>query len=260
MKTIVFSRDRALQLEAFLRSYRDQVHPTDPVDVLYLASSARHAEAYRQLFAEYRPLAVPHPQGPSFKADLVDLLSDASTVICFVDDQLFLRRWQVLEQPGLSLRLGLNLTYDYNSYEERMPLPTFQPYHPELLLAWQWGEGVASWGYPLSLDGHVFDGVEFRRLVEAIEFHSPNTLESGLQIFRPNFAARTGFCYATSKVVNVPWNQVQTDWSNRHGVGNDPDTLLTCWEAGQRLAVEQFYGYVNRSVHEELPLVLKALA
>ena len=66
MTSIIFSKDRALQLDAFLRSYRVNVADAGEVRVLYLATSTRHAEAYAAVFTRH-PWATPTPQSLSFK-------------------------------------------------------------------------------------------------------------------------------------------------------------------------------------------------
>lgn len=256
MRTIVFSKDRALQLDAFLRSYADNVRPSGNVHVLYRASSPRHEAAYEALFQSYSWVRAVQ-QSESFKADVLDLLRGSETnVIFFVDDQVFLRAWSVMETSGLSLRLGTNLTRDYVSNDAMQPLPTFA--HEGVgLLSWCWGDGALAWGYPLSLDGHVFDLAEFRSLVEQTLFYSPNTLEAHLQRFAPEFRKRRGLCYTVSKVVNVPWNMVQTDWHTRHAEGNGAEEMLKHWEHDERIPVRWLYGMVNQSTHQEFPLALE---
>jgi hypothetical protein len=256
MTTIVFSKDRALQLDALLRSYHDHVTPLGAVKVLCDASTSRHREAYYEVFARH-PWAVLCWQGSSFKEDLLALLPHEGHVVFFVDDQVFVRPWFVEELPGLSLRLGAHLKHDYNSSNALQYLPLFKITCGLDHLAWDWSTGVGAWGYPLSVDGHVFEVSELRGLLERIAFRSPNTLESALQQFILLFLDRRGTCYTMSRVVNIPWNRVQTDWINRCGEGNDADEMLGHWEEGQQIDLSQIYGVVNESVHQEFPLRLE---
>lgn len=250
MINIVFSRDRAMQLHAFLTSYRDCVMPLDHVYVLVSASTNRHATAYREVFASH-DFAVPHWQ-VDFKRDLLEILPHEGCVTFFVDDQIFIRPWSIEEWPGLSLRLAPHLTRCY-TMNVAQPVPEFEESLDMLL--WCWADGQLDWSYPISVDGHVFEATELRHLLESIQFSSPNTLEAALQSFVPQFQRRRGACYRESRVVNVPWNRVQTDWANRSG-DVSPDSLLALWEDGLRVHVETMYGVVNESVHQEFPLVL----
>lgn len=253
---VVFSKDRAVQLDAFLRSWAHHVSPLGMVHVLYLSTTARHEAAYQEVFQQH-DFAVPHPQR-TFKWTLLELLPALGLVTFFVDDQVFIRSWKTQEAcPGLSLRLGLNITRTYASGDRLQPLPLWRALNNSMV-TWRWAQGSLDWAYPLSLDGHVFDLLELRPLLEASNFRSPNTLESALQAFLPLYTQREGICYRHSRVVNVPWNRVQTDWDNRHGTEHDAEKLLTLWEGGQRIDVRSLYGVRNESVHQELPLVLEA--
>jgi hypothetical protein len=255
MTTVVFSKDRALQLDAFLRSYRDHVTPLDDVQVLCRATSPRHRAAYEELFDEIGEWVRPCWQGESFKEDLLDMLPDAGNVVFFVDDMVFLRPWTVFERAGLSLRLGTNLTRDYASGDAQQDRPSLNV--DGEIFTWRWADGELAWGYPLALDGHVFDLRELRPLLRLAHFSSPNTLESALQQFVHVFRKGRGACYLMSKVVNVPWNRVQTDWHNRCGEGHDAEAMLAHWEAGQHIDLSSLYGVVNESTHQEFPLHLE---
>jgi hypothetical protein len=255
MTIVVFSKDRALQLDAFLRSYERWVWPQCNIDVVYLATSDRHRAAYQQVFARHR-CAFPREQA-DFKATLLSIFPPEGFVVFFVDDQVFIRPWRVEQIGGLSLRLAPHLTRCYPMNAEQA-VPSFLPL-TETLQCWRWADGQGDWGYPLSLDGHVFDLEEFGPILEGLEFHSPNTLEAAL--FRqalPRYRDRSGICYRESRVVNVPWNTVQRcQTPNRCAEAMSPDAMLERWEAGEQIALEALYGIVNESCHQEFPLVLE---
>src|SRR6266498_3118798 len=64
---IVFSKDRALQLEACLRSIERHAPYDGPVQVIYKASSASYAETYQSLAGRARVRFV--AQSDSFRGD-----------------------------------------------------------------------------------------------------------------------------------------------------------------------------------------------
>jgi hypothetical protein len=254
MTTIVFSKDRALQLDAFLRSYARHVTPREPVEVLYRSSSDAHAAAYLEVFDRH-PFAFPHPEW-EFKSDLLALLPLAGRVIFFVDDQVFTRGWRRREDLGLSLRLGTHLTQNYASNDPVQLLPTLRRVDEELL-TWRWMDGDLAWSYPLSVDGHVFDADVIRTAAGWLAFHSPNTFESALQALLPVFLQGYGLCYDEARVVNVPWTRVQTDWENRYQ-GHCTDSLLRAWQEGQQIDLSVIDGVLNDSVHQDFQLTLEA--
>jgi hypothetical protein len=253
MTTIVFSKDRAMQLDAFLRSYEKHVMPLSKVYVLFAASSYRHEKAYEYAHRLFH--FATFVQQTTFKDDVLRLLPKDGTVVFYVDDQVFIHPWFVTEKPGLSLRLGLNLTRDYAFGDRAQNLPPYEAVN-DSMISWRWADGELSWRYPLSVDGHVFDADMLRTMIEQIEFHSPNTLESALQQFVPYFLERYGTCYRQSKVVNVPWTRVQTDYDNRYA-GFSADDMLEQWEAGNQINLSQIDGALNESVHQEFPLILE---
>ncbi len=254
MTRIVFSKDRALQLHAFLRSFQDHVSPHARMTVLYRATTPRHDAAYVQLFRAF-PWVQGYRQSESFKTDLLTLVPATGSVICYADDHLFVRPW-VEEDAPINLHLGLNLRHCY-TLNVAQPVPTHTLIEPDKM-TWRWGAGICDWGYPLAVCGQVFDAAEFRPMLSILPFTSPNTLESALQVFAPAFMDRKGICYRESKLVLLPWNLVQTDCSNRVAK-NLPsvDELLTSWEAGYQVDVSPLYGVLNSSLHQELPLVLE---
>src|SRR5688572_27931570 len=55
---LLFSKDGAMRLDLFLRSYTQQVSRPLPITVLYLASTESHRQAYEEVFANYASLAL----------------------------------------------------------------------------------------------------------------------------------------------------------------------------------------------------------
>jgi hypothetical protein len=249
---IVFSKDRALQLDAFLRSFRTHVSNVK-LRVLVKTSSLRHYTAYQDVFKRH-PWATQVWQSASFKDDVLDLLPQ-DEVVFFVDDQVFIRTWSGLNTVGLSLRLDPRLTKCYTMNCEQL-VPSFEP--TPVLLRWRWDAGQFDWAYPLSVDGHVFDAKKIADLLKKATFTSPNTMEASLQALTTDYLLDYpfGFCYREAKVVNVPLNKVQLDFENRHAGGNVEDLLIS-WERGQQLAIESLYDVVSESAHQELPVALE---
>ena len=250
-----------MQLHAFLRSYQRHVRPLDRVLVLYHATTERHANAYAEVFGQF-DFVLPVAQSISFREDVLALLPDNGRVIFFVDDLVFLHPWDARDEvPGLSLRLGFNISHNYNSHnynshDAPQPMPRFAQTTADRV-TWRWAEGEMAWGYPISLDGHVFDLAQLRSWVDALAFHSPNTLESGLQGFSSRI--EFGTCYPISRIVGVPWNKVQQDWHNRHAEvwGASVDHLLHAWECGMQIDLSVFRNALTESVHQEFPLRLE---
>ncbi|MDT8447092.1 MAG: hypothetical protein RRB13_09415 [bacterium] len=258
---VVFSFDRALQLFALLESYFLQAQDPAPLSVLFRASSKAHQGAYAEVRRLCKDWPVTFVEEYAFRSDLLDLLAalEATRVFFLVDDILFTQEFDFTEalkqdpkEAVFSLRHGAQLDFHY-----MLGLPMQRPPLQEEggFIRWRWRQGEYDWGYPLSVDGHIFDTREFLAQCRMIPFKAPNSLEHGLQIFWPLFADRAGVAYATSRQVNVPYNKVQQEFANKAGA-LDPEKMLAYWNQGQKLDVAAWKGYANRGVHEDLPLKL----
>jgi len=260
---IVFSKDRALQLHALLGSMHELATPQVPVHVLFMASS----EPHRQAYDEVRRLAAGrdvhfHPQQRLFRQELLALLEslDCATVFFLVDDLLFIEPVDLARLAAFdcrthvpSLRLGLNLSRCYTlQAEQARPAAEPVPGQPELI-SWRWEEGEHDWGYPLSVDGHLFDRREMAIMARHAMFSAPNSFEDALQAYRDLFVGRIGVCYRKSRLVNIPCNKVQVENRNLAGTIH-PDLLLVQWQQGLQMDYRQLLGVANESAHQEIPL------
>lgn len=259
IECVVFSKDRPMQLDLLLRSWRRFVTPLCGVVVIYHASTPRYAAAYRKLSdrCEIENVGFVAQSDERFRAILLDVLSavTAPRVMFLVDDMVITNRIDLSDFVDFdsavcvpSLRLGRNLRRCYTR-DVHQPLPPLRDRGS--FIHWCWEQGVADWGYPLSLDGHILSTAEIRALAEVIDFGGPNSFESSLQAFHPHFVSRQGVGYATSRVVNIPCNRVQSEAENRFGCVHQ-DELLALWESGARIELEPLAGFVNESAHQEI--------
>jgi hypothetical protein len=282
-EAVVFSMDRAMQLDALLGSYVAKVKNPAPLHILYRATTSAHRKAYDQALALYdvvvRDITVQEAR-TTFRQQLLGIIDQISApkILFLVDDDVFVEpvdfntmtsiesRWAI---P--SLRLGTNLSMTY-VLQKKQPHPKFFSWDgvsasksaeapsavgdSDDLLCWRWKDGVFEWAYPLSVDGHFFATAEIAALIRHTEFDSPNTLEGNLQLYADFFMSRLGVCYRKSRLVNVPCNKVQTDNRNIHGDLHQ-DELLRKWQSGLRIHLESLYGIMNRGAHEDIPLVFR---
>lgn len=256
---IVFSKDRALQLDALLRSYFFYTENPVSVKVLFRASSVEFEKAYAELIQLYSDRPIEFIQERSFKKDLVELFDrlTCSKVIFLVDDLQFKNPVNFKSFTGInpreniaSLRLGTHLNYAY-TLNMKQPLPTFKKVGD--MLSWNWNKASGDWAYPLSVDGHLFDKEEFKVLVNELDYKAPNSFEAALQLMHPFFAKRNGLCFQNSVLINNPCNKVQNENDNVFGNASIED-LNAKWLEGYRVDFQQFDQLRNVSAHQELPL------
>jgi hypothetical protein len=126
------------------------------------------------------------------------------------------------------------------------------------VMIWRWRGAQGDFGYPMSLDGHIFRASDILPLIESRNFSTPNSLEEMLmtqarQIGRPLMAS-----YPHSCLVGVPVNRVQSAVPNRNGETH-PYTVQDLNERylrGERIDLHALDFSDIRGAHQELPLVL----
>ena len=255
---VVFSRDRALQLDALLESWFAQVEGPVRLVVLWTATSG-HERSYRELADKWSG-RVEWVRESDFREDLVSIVrQDSSTHLFFLtDDALILHPFRMeqvlLPDPRheiFTLCHSRDLDWCF-VHQKPQTVPALEP-RPDGTLAWRWkdGETFSDWSFPLSVDGKFFLREEMEVLLADLPFRSPNTLEQSLQIYQPLFAGRSGVCFAEAAMVNVPCNAVQTQFANPVTGAHSTDELLREWEGGNRIAWEDFRGLRPREAERK---------
>ena len=154
-----------------------------------------------------------------------------------------------------SLRLGLNTQrcYSMRHYHDNIP-----PMHPTgHATTWLWRGATGDYGYPSSLDAHVFRSSDIKTALAGETYHNPNTLEDALvrglrDSDRPLMAS-----WFHSVLCGLPLNRVtQTHQSNRMGEEHyaDPKLLNLAYLKGERLSLDTVEAGRVNGAHQELPL------
>lgn len=275
---VVFSRDRAMQLDATLRSFYLHCQDAELITlvVLYKTTSQHHAAQYAQLAQAYTATGPIHfVEEQDFRQELLHLLAmygakdQAAQLLFLVDDNLFVRDFRLAEiretlashpaAMGFALRLGTNITYRY-TVDKVQVVPTLTPLHGSIC-RFDWTTAQGSFNYPLEVSSSVFRMDEMTRLVEQLPFTNPNTLEAHLARRRAEFCAHrsTLLCYAQSVTFCNPINKVQTIYPNRAGTAPEyaPDQLAELFDQGYRIRVEAYTGFTPNACLQEVALVFE---
>jgi hypothetical protein len=139
------------------------------------------------------------------------------------------------------------MDYCYTLNRKQTP-PKMQPGN-----IWNWRLSDADYGYPMSLDGHIFRTADILPLLETLDYHDPNSLEAALArhpINRPMM-----MCFDKSVIVNNPINRVQDTIKNRHG-DISAEWLNEQFLAGKRIDLTPFIGIEPKACHMELPITM----
>jgi hypothetical protein len=263
---IVFSKDRAFQLDALLRSESRRVEEPARTIVLHASEDAAHVRAYEEVLGRARAAGrrIEMIRETSFRRDLLETLGTAAEgrVVLLVDDLLWRHShdWRPLALADplrwmVSLRLGPRVTFCQPlGMEQRVPTLIPSPFAG--WLTWPWSEGEADWRFATALDGAVFDRRELFYALKRIDFRAPNSLEWALGQYARHFRRR-GLCAEQPRLVNLPLNGVQTEsFSFPHG-GGDPGELLEAWKAGWQMDLSVLDEFPGDRTHAPLPVRLE---
>jgi hypothetical protein len=262
LECIIFSKDRAMQLHALLSSYFDKVVSPVQVHVLYHTSNSNHQKSYEDLIFIYRDLNVSFIRqlnNLSFRRDFLKLLSSllSGKVMFLVDDVVFVNEIDLHDIAGYdlinyvpSLRMGCNIDFDVDSTPG---------WSPRIIgnnkIEWFWNQGSYAWGYPLSLDGHIFLRKEILHLSKWISFNGPNSLETNLQLFKYLYSNHQGLAERMSVIVNSPCNKVQMENENLCGDIHQ-DFLLEQWHKGYQIDYKKLSGLHHSCTHKDISLAM----
>lgn len=267
MLGLVFSKDRAMQLQAVLDSLR--LHLRDPqttrLAVLFCASTRRIGEQYQRLRTRYPDVAFLEETG--FRSQVLSLVHSSETVLFLVDDNVFVRDFSagticsaMAAHPdaiGFSLRLGRNIRFSYmrNAPAES---PVFTEASPGVL-RFGWPGSSHEFGYPLELSSSAYRTRDILPLLEQLPWTNPNTLEGQMALYASLFAQRQPalLCFEQSATFCNPVNLVQTVCANRNGA--DPaysvQRLSDLFDQGLSIDVARYSGFVPQACHQEVELV-----
>lgn len=265
---VVFSKDRAIQLHAFIRSYANNVEGNYPVQVIYFTSSEKHQKSYDELnhYCINKKLNINFiRERNSFKETLLGVLEtiDMSNIVFFVDDIIFLNSLDIEQLNSidsqsyiLSLRHSPYLRKNYTANIDQLPPKLYPSNLSRDLLEFKWFMAGNEWSDPWSLDGQVLSTAEVKILTRISEFFGPNTYEAALKSFGYLAKKKAGLCYKNSKIMNMPINRVQTEYHNRSGQVS-VDFLLGQWNSGLAIDIKRFAGYIPQAPHEEHELIFE---
>lgn len=264
MLAVVFSKDRALQLDGCLESFWRHIQdaPLVRLHVLFAASGPRHHAQYLELARSAGNRAEFIPEA-GFRRQVTSMLNETLTkagnggrpgpmqrlaglirepnrgdefqgVLFLVDDCVFVRDVKLAsaqaalgahpEALGFSLRLGRNTTSCY--VQNRMQtLPGFESAGAGFL-KYRWEEADGDFGYPLEISSSLYRLTEIRALIRGMHFRDPNTFESQLSLKARQRSGRQPFmlCGELSSAFSIPLNRVQTVYPNRSGAAPDWST------------------------------------
>lgn len=269
MEVIVFSKDRACQLDMLLRSidcFAGDLY--SKVHVIYCWTGKEYEDGYGLLKERVDRVIWHDESGKGFDTVLRSCLESVESehVGFLVDDAFF---FQAVEREDVrrafdeanadifSVRLGKNIiVQDLYSSHYLIDIPQFDA-SVEGVLFWEWNSlrPYTDFAYPASLDGNVFrTEIVVERLRQLPFLMNPNVFEAWLA-GAPQILGSRMACLPHSALITCPINRVQDTYDNPAGrfYGKTVEDLNRMFLQGYGLSYESGPLQFVVSCKQELP-------
>mgnify|MGYP001560732743 FL=1 len=221
LKTLIFSKNRACQLELLLRSLGDF-----PTSVLY-SHDPEFKTGYKKLISMYPN--VDFLKETNFKQQLIDFVSICDHILFLTDDDVTLAPFN-LDTPELEV-------FETSKDTASLSL-SLSPNIASTKWEWQKYRGnyrLRMWGYPMSIDSCIFKSADILPTIKANGVKNPNYLETNLNLNIPNKPFM--MCFENPIIINNSVNQVQSDFPQKTS-GPSPLELEQKFLSGFRISLD----------------------
>jgi len=204
--TIIFSKNRACQLELLLRNLSMS-------SIVLYTHDKEFERGYEKLIKMYP--SVKFIKEINFKKQLIENIGEYTMFLC--DDDIMIEHFSEdcsefieFKQNQDILCLSLRLAPFYNNA-------------PILINnIWEWRGCKTDWGYPMSVTSNIFRKQDILQTIIDRNVTSPHTLERQLKRHIPDRPLM--ICFDKPKTLNNLVNQVKAEYTNRD-LGRDPKDL-----------------------------------
>jgi hypothetical protein len=270
---VIFSKDRAAQLDMLLRSWSAQAAEWSDfaISVLYKSTSPEFTRGYEIVKREYPSVFFQREDDARpFKAQVLELVErEERELFHFLADELvFIRPYSTDDEPFQLLRrrpdvaaVSLRMSPRIN-FAQPIGLKTPPPPHRGNIWKWQarplWVERVArqfaihsargDWALQLNVDGNTF---RYRQFVEHFrtlpEIAGLNKLET-VFVLNPLPNAPYLVSYSESRLINLAMNRVDPYSTYPFG-GLSAEEFNARYLAGERLSYQSLLGLQHNACH-----------
>jgi hypothetical protein len=253
--TLIFSKNRPMQLDLLLQSIRDYYPVANSgINVLYKSTNAEYQKGYDVISKKYRNVNMLSES--DFQKDTEAIVDSFSERYCqfFADDEVFVNKPDMHallnaftdDVACVSLRLGKSVTYCQPA-KQAMEVPQFLT--DGNILKWNWTTGYqfVDWYYPRSIIGtvHRTSGIKECLKKSGRTYRNPNEMELAIggiaDNARPHMVAMPYSC-----IVSIPENII-SNLTNTPNMGIDPLEMTKQYNAGYRIHEGELYGMKNNN-------------
>lgn len=263
---IFFSKDRAMQLDAAIRSFYAHCKDTTFAEkvIIHTTSDLEHHKQYKQLEKENPDFTFVREN--DIVSQIVEIAKHWRFVSFHCDDNIYIRDFSFAQAVrllrenrmilGHSFRLGKNVTYSYTRNS-----PEVQPqftYLRDNIMCFDWTKmKPRGFGYPLEVSASVYRSNDIIPLILKNPDCAVGNIESYLKNYKNVFFTSSPFvtCNVEPSVISVPVNRVGVV-HNKAGTKHNYSIKYLAWafRTGRRIDVSKFDNYITNSTHVELEL------
>lgn len=264
---IVYTKNRACQLDLLLRSIKDNFSNVNKVWLLEDGFNGEFRVGYDKIKSLDYGLDIKHihQTKETFCNVLRDVVENIKTdfVLPLCDDDVFIRYTDITNISnyvdnnviGIHLRFSSDLTVSYGKWGI-LPLPKLFPAGDYLKWDWTTYKVHSRWGYAYQAGGLIYKTEFFKYMINNIEFNLPNSLEGAMMDGRYKWKKNFTVAFKHSPIVNISVNKIQTDVPNRGGrdVNYQPSELNSIFLSGNIIDTAGLYNMDNNCEFIEIEL------
>lgn len=261
---LIFTKDRACQLDLLLRSIRDNFQELTNVNILYCGSNDEFLEGYNMLIEKYpeHRWIVENNLTEDIKAVVSTFKNEFSMTL--VDDEVVIRDHSIGPLLEIlrtndnvhcaSLRMGRNVDYTYTANLNSPPPKFITREGMGDVYGWIWAESDPNtdWGYPSCINSHIYRTCDLKKWILENPFSNVNDLEGMLNRQRELYG-QIMICNDRPKTLNIANNLVQSG-NNRHSNKKEytPAALNNKFLSGWSLDSDYLYNFETNCATLEL--------
>jgi hypothetical protein len=255
---VVFSKDRAMQLDSLLRSVKDHCTGIDWVTVIYQGSTDLHFDAYQKVASLDDVHLTMYPQhSVPIGAALLDAVADSDYVALAVDDMTFFEPSD-FKKAAFSLGEHQGFVWSWRLGRPMSHQPCACPFDeadPHWLVSALYSD--ADYGYLWHSDGALYHTADY---IAALDMflpdwrtgaHTPNDLEAAVAGHKAKWAASVGPHLGPLAPTCITWqlNRVQTRYGSPAAEipETNTDALARSYLDGKRVDNEKLYAALREN-------------
>ena len=242
---IIFSKDRACQLDSLLRSIKDNLEIEHNISVLFDYSNDEYKKGYDILRERFDSILFVKETNFYYDTLRLSLNKGYACILWLVDDCIMkniLSKDSIFERFLNDDAVGIyNLRMTptmlrMTDFIDDVPrqLPDFGPDN-----TWEWRKAVdTDWNYPMTMDGHMYKTKDMLSYLPKLKFGPPPDFDCTM--WQNPLDCKLMVCNSQQKILGIVPNRVQTGSPNRHGNITTKE-LNDLWLDGKQIDLDHLY-------------------